>query len=209
MLVNLNITDFLNELASDSPAPGGGSVAALSGALSAGLVAMVCRLTAGKKGLEEYADLMKSVQDKAEAARQTLQELIDLDTEAFNQVMGAFKMPKATDQEKSARSAAIQAAYRQAVEVPFRTAQSCGALLNLALEIADAANPNCISDLGVAGQSAMAGLRGAMMNVQINLPSLKDGDFVERITTETKNIASTAEATYLQLDQIVGRRLVS
>lgn len=208
MLIKMQVNDLLDDLASASPAPGGGSVAALSGALSAGLIAMVCRLTIGKKGLEEHNEQLQDVLARVEALRSELAVLIDLDTEAFNGVMAAFKMVKASDEEKASRSAAIQDAFMQAVEVPLRTAKTCGELLTLALEIGEVANPNCISDLGVAGQSAFAGLRGGIMNVRINLPSIKDVGFSESTAAVVAQLATEADKRHRDLEQIVNQRLV-
>ncbi|MBM9603114.1 cyclodeaminase/cyclohydrolase family protein [Desulfopila inferna] len=208
MLITTQVNQLLEELASDSPAPGGGSVAALSGALAAGLLAMVCRLSIGKKGLEQHAEKMQSVLNEAEALRRELEKLIDLDTEAFNSVMSAFRMAKTTAEEKSARSAAIQSSFRQAVDIPLKTALGCGKLLDLALEIAETANSNCISDLGVACHSAYAGVRGGVMNVSINLPSIKDQSFVDSTKETNVDILATAEKTLLRLDHIVSQRLL-
>ena len=208
MLIKMQVNELLDDLASASPAPGGGSVAALSGALSAGLIAMVCRLTIGKKGLEEHNEQLQDVLARVEALRSELAVLIDLDTEAFNGVMAAFKMVKASDEEKASRSAAIQDAFMQAVEVPLRTAKTCGELLTLALEIGEVANPNCISDLGVAGQSAFAGFRGGIMNVRINLPSIKDVGFSESTTAVVAQLATEADKRHRDLEQIVNERLV-
>lgn len=208
MLINMEVKQLLGELASESPAPGGGSVAALSGSLSAGLIAMVCRLTIGKKGLEEHDELVGEVLSRADALRNELADLIDLDTEAFNDVMVGFKMVKATEEEKATRSSAIQKAFRNAVDVPLRTAQACEELLNLALKIAKVANPNCISDLGVAGQSAFAGLRGGVMNVQINLPSIKDKSFVDTTASTISEISAATATAHQDLEQIINQRLL-
>lgn len=207
MLVDLKVTEFINELASSSPAPGGGSVAALSGALAAGLIGMVCRLTVGKKGFESHEDLILAVMARTDILGKELQELVDLDTQAFNQVMAAFKMPKITDLEKSERSAAIQTAFHQAVNVPLRTVRSCAQLLELAKEISGKANPNCLSDLGVAVHSSYAGLCGAMMNVNINLPSIKDTGFIKTIKDEASELVSAADTVQMELSGIINQRL--
>ena len=208
MLINMEVQQLLGELASESPAPGGGSVAALSGALSAGLIAMVCRLTIGKKGLEEHDELVGEVLSRVDALRNELAELIDLDTEAFNGVMAGFKMAKATEEEKATRSSAIQKAFRNAVDVPLRTARACEELLTLALKVATVANPNCISDLGVAGQSAYAGLRGGVMNVQINLPSIKDKSFVDTTASTISELSAATATTHQDLEKIINQRLL-
>ncbi len=185
MLVELSVEEFSQVLGSDSPAPGGGSVAALSGTLGADLVSMVCQLSIGKKGLESFESELGEILDNARALSKSLLKRVDLDTEAFNGVMAGFKMPKETDDEKAARREAIQAAYKEAVQSPLGIASECLAVLRLAEKLVGKSNPNTLSDLGVASQQAYAGLEGAIMNVNINLPSIKDGDFVDAITLET------------------------
>jgi methenyltetrahydrofolate cyclohydrolase len=185
MLVDLSVKEFSQVLGSDSPAPGGGSVAALSGTLGADLVSMVCRLSIGKKGLEAFEGELKEILDPAQALSKSLLKRVDLDTEAFNGVMAGFKMPKESDDEKAARRDAIQAAYKEAVQSPLGIARECLAVLSLAEKLVGKSNPNTLSDLGVASQQAYAGLEGAIMNVNINLPSIKDGDFVDATSSET------------------------
>ena len=194
MLIDLTVTDFLDELASDSPAPGGGSVAALNGALGAGLIAMVARLTIGKKGYDAVQSLMEETRDGADRLKQRLTELVDEDTQAFNAVMAAFKLPKETDEDKAARSAAIQAGYQQAIHTPMETAESCLAVLELAAAIAGKGNANAASDLGVAAQVAYAGVEGAVMNVKINLPAIKDETWKQTQADATADILSRAVA---------------
>lgn len=207
MLIKMELNNLLAELASDSPAPGGGSVAAISGALAAGLLAMVCRLTFGKKGMEEHQEKVKTVMARADEIRANLEKLVDLDTVAFNDVMAAFKMPKGSDEENAARSKAIQAAFRQAVDVPLQTTQDCREVLSLSMEIVEIANPNCISDLGVAAQSAYAGAQGALMNVNINLPSIKDKEYVETTVNITDKLSESMNSVHKELIQIVNSRL--
>ena len=185
MLVDLSVEEFSQVLGSDSPAPGGGSVAALSGTLGADLVSMVCRLSISKKGFESFESELEEIFDNAQALSKSLLKRIDLDTEAFNGVMAGFKMPKETDDEKAARRDAVQAAYKEAVQSPLGIARECLAVLTLAENLGGKSNPNTLSDLGVASQQAYAGLAGAIMNVNINLPSIKDGDFLETILSET------------------------
>jgi formiminotetrahydrofolate cyclodeaminase len=185
MLVELSVAEFSQVLGSNSPAPGGGSVAALSGTLGADLVSMVCRLSIGRKGLEPFEGELEEALEGAQSLSQSLLRRVDLDTEAFNGVMAGFKMPKETDDEKAARREAIQAAYKEAVQSPLGIARECLGVLRLAKKLVGKSNPNTLSDLGVASQQAYAGLEGAIMNVNINLPSIKDGGFVARIVSET------------------------
>ena len=185
MLVKLSVEEFSQVLGSNSPAPGGGSVAALSGTLGAELVSMVCRLSIGKQGLEPFENELAETLDKARSLSKSLLERVDLDTEAFNGVMAGFKMPKETDDDKAARREAIQAAYKEAVQSPLGIARECLGVLRLAEKLVGKSNPNTLSDLGVASQQAYAGLEGAIMNVNINITSIKDGDFVTGISSET------------------------
>jgi len=188
MLVALKLDEFAKVLGSDAPAPGGGSVAALSGALGAELVCMVCRLSIGKKGLEEHQTLVADVLEKAEKVAKSLMLRVDLDTQAFNRVMAAFKLPKETDDEKKARTAAIQEGYKEAVQSPLSIARECVSVLHLAQSATGKSNTNAISDLGVAAMQAYAGLEGAVMNVKINLPSIKDEAFNAKTLSETATL---------------------
>ena len=189
----MTVADFGEVLGSNSPAPGGGSVAALSGMLGANLVAMVCRLTIGKKGYEEHEGEASAVLADADRLGQSLLQRIDLDTEAFNEVMAGFKLPKDTDAEKVARTSAIQQGYKSAIQSPQGIARECLEVLQLAERLLGKSNTNALSDLGVAGQQAFAGLQGAIMNVKINLPSIKDHVFVSSTTDESKTLLSKGQ----------------
>jgi formiminotetrahydrofolate cyclodeaminase len=180
MLVQKTVEDFLEELASDSPAPGGGSVAALCGALGAALVAMVCRLTVGKPKYAEVSDELRETMDQAESLRRQFIRLVDRDSEAFQAVMSAFRMPKESDEQKAARSKAIQEATRGAAEIPLEVHQRTVDLMQLASQAAEKGNVNSISDAGVAAEMARAAAGSAAMNVQINLGGLKDHGYVNR-----------------------------
>ena len=173
-LRNKTVEGFVAELASSSPAPGGGSAAALSGALGASLVSMVCRLTIGKKEYKPFEKEAETVLEQSDLLRIDLVSAIDRDAEAFDRVMDAFRLPKGSDDEKTRRSAAIQAAFREACESPRNTAMKCLEVLRLCELLLGKVNVNAISDLGVAASSAHTGLEGALMNVAINLPSIKD-----------------------------------
>ena len=203
MLTSLTVDAFLEELASDSPAPGGGSVAAVLGSMSAGLVCMVCRLTIGKKGYEKAESLMSETLVKADVIKGSLIALIDEDSEAFKQVMMAFKMPKDTPSEKEDRSNAIQAGFKNATEIPLTVAQNCLDLLEWIQVIVDKANSNTISDLGVAAQTAYAGVEGAIMNVRINLPSIKDLAWAE----EKKSMLSKLLTRATELNGQIGKKV--
>ncbi len=188
-LASSTVDGFLSNLASSSPAPGGGSVAALSGALSAALSSMVCNLTIGKEKYNEVQGEIKEVVKESEQLRQQLTKLVDEDTTAFNDVMKAFKMPKETDDQKKRRSDAIQKGYKKAAEVPFKTAKICRRTLDIAFVVAEKGNKNSITDAGVAALMGEAGVHAASLNVNINLGSIKDNDFVN----QTKKVLADLE----------------
>ncbi|CAA2141976.1 cyclodeaminase/cyclohydrolase family protein [Hyphomicrobium sp. ghe19] len=182
MLVKQSAEEFCKVLASDATAPAGGRVAALSGALAASLVAMVCRLSIGRKECEQYANTLTDALGKTEALSASLLRRVDLDAEAFNGVMAAFAMPKGTDDEKQIRAAEIERAYKEAVQSPLSIARECRDVVFFANKIVGKANADAIGELGVAGQQALAGLEGAIMNVQLNLPPIKDEKYKREMT---------------------------
>jgi len=184
MLVKLSVEEFSRVLGSNSPAPGGGSVAALSGALGANLVSMVCSLSIGKKDYESFDNELAEALKLSQTLSEGLLKRIDLDTEAFNSVMAAFKMTKQTEEEKKSRSAAIQAGFKEAVQSPLGIARECLDVLRLTNKLLGKSNTNALSDLGVASLQAYAGLEGAIMNVKINIPSIKDTNFVSETSLE-------------------------
>jgi len=187
-LVSMKLNSFLSELASSSPAPGGGSVAALSGALGTALTSMVCNLTVGKEKYLKVQDEIKEVLKKSEQLRKELTKLIDKDTQAFNDVMKAFKMPKETDKQIEARSKAIQQGYKTAAGVPLETAKTCQEILDLAKVVAEKANQNSITDAAISAIMAKAGVDAAILNVKINLNSIKDEKFVKNINTQLNEL---------------------
>jgi formiminotetrahydrofolate cyclodeaminase len=182
------IQPFLEELASAAPAPGGGSAGAAAGAMGAALVSMVCNLTIGKEKFATVEAELKEVLAKSEALRAELTQLVVDDTEAFNMVMAAFRRPKETDTEKEARRAAIQAATKQATLVPLATTRACAGVIELSRVVAEKGNPNAASDAGAAASCAQAGLKAAALNVLINLPSIKDEEFVATQQAELDQI---------------------
>jgi glutamate formiminotransferase/formiminotetrahydrofolate cyclodeaminase len=194
-LVDLNLREFANELSVDSPAPGGGSTAALNGALSAALSSMVSNLTMGKKDYEDVQEKLKKCAVAAQGLKDEFLRAVDLDTAAFNHVMDAFKMPKKTDEQKQAKQSAIEEATKQATLVPLMVLENCVEALKLAKEVAKDGNKNSISDAGVAGLTAQAGAEGAYYNVVINLPDIKDKEFTK--TTKVKAEALIKEAVAL------------
>lgn len=178
-LIDKAVTQFLDELASNTPAPGGGSVAALSGALGAALVSMVCNLTLGKK---KYAAVQSDIKDllvQSEALRKELADLLEADVAAYTAVSQAMKLPRSTDEEKAARAAEMDQALKHATEVPLRVATACVKVMDLCQPAAEKGNKNAVSDAGVAVLMAEAGLRSAALNVLINLGWIKDEAFVK------------------------------
>jgi len=179
MTKNNTIGKFLDELASEQPTPGGGGAAAIMGAVGAALVSMVANLTIGKKNYEAFDAELKATNAEAEKVRAELTAAIDEDVVAFNAVMGAYGLPRGTDEEKAARAAAIQAALKQATDAPLRAVKACHEVIKLSAVVAEKGNVNVISDAGVAVLAANAGLRSAALNVYINAKSIKDREFAE------------------------------
>jgi formiminotetrahydrofolate cyclodeaminase len=177
-LTDKPVTTFLDELASNAPAPGGGSVAALSGALGAALVSMVCNLTVDKKGYEAVQEDIQDLLAQSENLRKELADLLEDDVAAYTAYSQAAKMPRGTDEEKAERAEAMQAALKNATEVPLRIAEAAVKVMDLCMPAAEKGNKWAVSDAGVAVLMAEAALRSAALNVLINLGSLKDQDFV-------------------------------
>jgi formiminotetrahydrofolate cyclodeaminase len=188
------IEPFLNALASSKATPGGGSAAAIIGAMGAALVSMVCSLTIGKKKYADVEGEMKEVLHKAEALRHKLTGMIEDDVKAFDQVMAAYGMPKETDAEKAARDKAIQAALKQATEVPLRCCHAASEVIDLAAIASDKGNLNVISDAGVGVLAAYAALRSAALNVFTNAKIITDKAFAEAKVKELEKLLSRAEA---------------
>ncbi|MCK4901941.1 MAG: glutamate formimidoyltransferase [Thermoplasmatales archaeon] len=206
-LASMKVNGFLSELASNSPAPGGGSVAALAGSLGAALSSMVCNLTIGKEKYADVQDEIKLVLKKSEQFRKRLIKLIDEDTEAFNDVMKAFKMPKETEEQKKKRSAAIQAGYKTAASVPLETAKTCEKILDVAMVIAEKGNQNSITDSAVSALMAQAGVEGAILNVKINLGSIKDEAFVKKMSSELDKLQKDTSNKTEEILKIVNNKM--
>ena len=188
MIKDQSIKVFLNELASKASTPGGGSAAAIMGAMGAALVSMVCNLTIGKKNYAEVEEELKSVLARAEAVRERLTDMIQADVEVFNQVMSAYGLPKDTEEQKAARSHAIQVALKAATEVPLDCARACLETIKLSQIVAEKGNLNVISDAGVAVLAAYAALRSAALNVYINAKGIKDEAFAKARLAELEKI---------------------
>ena len=204
-LVDMTVKDYLDLLKSDAPAPGGGSVSALSAAQGVGLVAMVADLTIGREKYAEYEQVCKEAKEEALKLYEALVAAIDEDTEAFNKVSAAYKMPKDTDEQKAARSAAIRKANVGATQVPYETIKLCLAGLKVTETMVGKSNPNAASDLGVAALNLMAGIRGAWLNVKINLPGIKD----EAAKAQFKKGAEMVDEAYVLASRIYEEVLTS
>lgn len=175
---------FIDEVSRESPAPGGGSVAALAGALGAALGAMVANLAINKEGYEEQSDQLNQLAMQAQEIQHRLIRSVDTDTEAFNFVLEAMRLPRGSEAEKAARLEAIQEGYKTASRVPLETAKLCLEVIELATRIGPLGNPASVSDAGVASLMACAGVEGAVYNVRINLPSIKDEAFRAEMSAE-------------------------
>ena len=198
---------FLEALASDSPTPGGGAVAAVAGATGAALIAMVCRLTIDKKGYEEVWERCRAIRPEADEVRGAFLELADRDASAFDEVMAAFKLPKATYEEKAARSAAIQRGYETAAAVPLEIAQRAVALMRLAREATEIGNVNAASDGASAAQMLFAATRCAILNVEINAAALKDQTKVAALGGEVDVLRERAAELLAAADHAFAARV--
>ena len=180
MLIDKKVSNFLDELASNSPTPGGGSVAALAGALGAALISMVGNLTVGKKKYEDVEEDIKKIISSSEKLHYELSQLIEEDVKVFNNFMATYKMPKETEDEKKVRAEKMQESLIEAAKVPLKVAYKCLDILILSQEAAEKGNINVVSDVGVAVLMAEAALESAILNVKINLRMIKD----EKVRTE-------------------------
>ncbi len=200
-LVKMTARQFLNELASESSAPGGGSVAAFAGAMGAGLVSMVGNLTVNSKKYKHLLGELAPVAVEAQRLKDMLREAIDADTAAFNRILAANRLPKATDAEKATRQTAIQTATKYAAEVPLETVRRSRRILDLAKVMLEKGNPNSLSDAAVAAMMAYAAVKGAEWNVRINLQSLEDTAYKSRMLNELTDLVTEARLLFEEVDQ--------
>ena len=207
VLHTMTLPAFVAELASSSPAPGGGSIAALGGALAAGLASMVGELTVGREKYAAVQDEMTRVKDEAKKVAAELLELIDRDTDAFNAFMAAMKLPKNTDEEKAARKAAMQQAAKGTVEAPLCTLNLCAKAASLALEAIRMGNTNAVTDAASAGQFARAAAMSAAYNVRINLLSIKDEQYVSEKRLAVAELLSSVETDMDQISEVIEKAL--
>ena len=192
MLVNLSVKDFLAKTAGNDPVPGGGSIAALNAAIASALTEMVANLTIGKKKYEDKEGVMKKIVAITENYRASFMKDIDADSEAYNNVFAAFKLPKETDEEKTERNNQIQEATKIAAEIPMEVARKAVDIMDVITQVADQGNQNAITDACVAIMTARTAAISAILNVKINLSSIKDIEYVALMTQEANYLESEA-----------------
>lgn len=207
-LTEMSVYGFVDTLASDAPAPGGGSAAALAGSIGAGLTAMVACLTQGRKKYAEFAEFAAQVEKRALELKAKLLDVMDRDTEAFNLVSAAFALPRETEEQKAARSSAIQAGLKACTKTPLECMELCDAAINLITELLEHGfNTSSASDLGVAFLQLSAGMQGAWLNVLINISSIKDLVFVSDARAHGESLLQRAlpltDAGYKKILSIV------
>ena len=210
-LVELDVLKFLDVVDSNSPAPGGGSVSALASSLGTSLARMVAHLSFGKKKYEALPDDVKAKFvanfDELLKIKNELNDLIDRDSEAYNTVMAAYKLPKETDEEKATRSVEIQKSLKYAIQTPYDIVVLSGKAISLLGEILANGNQNAITDIGVGTMLLMVGLEGGILNVKVNLTSIEDAAYVEKITKEIYEIKAVAEKEKERIMGIVNSAL--
>jgi formiminotetrahydrofolate cyclodeaminase len=207
MIEEKSMQIFLDELASKAPTPGGGSAAAVMGAMGAALVSMVAHFTVGKKGYEAVEAEAAGLLQRAETLRRQLAEMVCADVDAFDQVMGAYAMARETDAQKANRSVAIQAALKLAADVPLSCAELCAEVIRLTRPMAAIGNKNVISDAGVAVVAAEAALRSAALNVYVNIGAIKDEAFVADRRQRLEQILAGSEQLTEEVYALVKSRL--
>lgn len=200
------VEDWLTDLASELPAPGGGAAAGVSAAMAAALVSMVCNLTIGKPKFAEHEAVMREVLAEAERLRLEALQLAEDDAEAFSGVIAAYKLPKSSDEEKAARTAAIQAGLVDAAAVPLAVAKVSAEVIRLSGRILEGSNPNVLSDVAVAASAAKSALESAALNVDINVVAIKDPAERERLAS-TLNEALQSKVQAEAIMQIVAKRI--
>lgn len=206
---SMSISTFLNQLSSAAPAPGGGSVAALSGAMAAALILMVCNLTIGKEKFARSEQEIKGIKEEARDLRHTLVDAVDADINAYNGVIACYRLPKATKQEQADRRERLQEALKKAAEVPYHTAEACYRVLELNRSLPGIGNPSAVSDVAVSVRLAEAGLQSALYNVDINCNYIKDEDYTKKYREERVKLAEKARLMRKEIICVVGTVLQS
>lgn len=208
-LVNMQLNAFADETASESPAPGGGSIAAYVGALGASLATMVANLSSHKKGWDDRWEEFSDYAAKGQQLKDELVKLVDADTAAFNKIMEAFALPKTTGEEKKLRSETIQSATKYAIEIPFKVMQTAAAAMPLAKTMAEIGNPNSVSDAGVGALCIRSAVMGAFMNVRINASGCSDKAFVKDVITKGKSIEDAVLAMEVEVLKLVDEKIAA
>lgn len=208
-LVDLTVTGFVDETASESPAPGGGSISAAMGAMGAALGTMVANLSSHKRGWDDRWEEFSEWAVKGKYYQEELLKMIDEDTRAFNNIMDAFGLPKKSEEEKSARNKAIAEATKYAIEVPFKVMTLCYESMEVMKAMAETGNPNSVSDAGVGAIAALAGVKGAFLNVKINTGGLDDKQFVHDIIERGKILQENAVKKQKEILEIVDGKIKS
>ncbi len=206
-LISMDLTSFANETASESPAPGGGSIAAYVGSLGISLATMVANLSSHKAGWDDRWEEFSNWAEKGERLKNELLKLVDEDTNAFNKIMNAMGLPKATEDEKILRNKAIQEATKYAIEVPFMVMEYSYASFEIIKAMVEVGNPNSITDAGVGALCARTAVMGAFMNVRINATGLTDKAYTEAILKRGKEIEEKAQALEQEILKVVNAKL--
>jgi len=208
-LVDMNLTAFANETASESPAPGGGSIAAYVGVLGASLGTMVANLSSHKRGWDDRWEEFSDWAEKGQHYKDQLLFLVDEDTSAFNKIMDAFGMPKKTPEELAARKSAIEEASKYAMEIPFRVMKTAFDSFEVMKAMAEEGNPNSVSDAGVGALCALTAVQGAWLNVKINASGIEDKAFTADLLEKAEKIANEAVALRNQIIEVVDQKIAS
>ncbi|HEY6062773.1 MAG TPA: cyclodeaminase/cyclohydrolase family protein, partial [Chitinophagaceae bacterium] len=208
-LVSMTLTDFADETASESPAPGGGSISAYVAALGISLGTMVANLSSHKKGWDDRWEEFSNWAEKGQGYKNELLRLVDADTKAFNQIMTAFALPKSTDEEKAARTKAVQEATKLAIEIPFKVMQAACDSMEVIKEMVEKGNPNSVTDAGVGALCARSAVIGAFMNVRINAKGYHDKNFVNEMVAKGNEIENKTIALENEILKTINEKIGS
>jgi glutamate formiminotransferase/formiminotetrahydrofolate cyclodeaminase len=206
-LIDMNLSEFVWETASESPAPGGGSIAAYMGSMGSALGTMVANLSSHKRGWDERWEEFSQWAEKGKMYHDQLLALVDEDTNAFNKIMDAFGLPKKSEEEKAARQKAIMDATKYAIEVPFKTMKVCYESMQVMKAMVQEGNPNSVTDAAVGALAATAGIRAAYLNVRINVGDYDDKAFVDKVIKEGAEIEKAALELEAEIMEITNQKL--
>jgi glutamate formiminotransferase/formiminotetrahydrofolate cyclodeaminase len=206
-LVDMNLVEFADETASESPAPGGGSISAYAGAMGAALATMVANLSSHKRGWDDRWEEFSEWAEKGQAIKDELLHLVDEDTESFNRIMDAFRLPKGSDAEKESRKQAIQDATKYAIQIPFRVMEVSHSAMPLIRYMVEHGNPNSVTDAGVAALCIRTAVMGAFMNVKINAGDLEDKDFVNETLAKGEKLQQEVIEFETEMTRLVNEKI--